>query len=161
MITTLVSLTAIATFVVAYVLISVFKHKTESEKTYLRLVDVKQATTDPAPWAVNWPSEYDQYLRTSEASKTNFGGGDAQPNQKSQVFPFLTPMFQGYAFSLDYRDRRGHSFMLFDQKNRPEAERAAQAKLAQNADYAKMDAEAKAKKLTETTQAKLNELWAK
>lgn len=116
-ISTLVSLTALATFVVAYVLISVFKHKTESEKTYLRLVDVKQATTDPAHWGVNWPSEYDQYLRTSEASKTNFGGGDAQPNQKSQVFPFLTSMFQGYAFSLDYRDRRGHSFMLFDQEH--------------------------------------------
>lgn len=108
--------TAAGTFVTAAVLISVFKHKKEAEKTYLRFVDVKQATTNPEHWGVNWPAEYDQYKRTSEASKTNFGGGDAHPSQKSNVFPFLSRMFQGYAFSIDYRDRRGHAFMLFDQE---------------------------------------------
>ena len=45
--------TAVATFVVASVLVSVFRHKSEGQRTYLRFVEVKQATTDPAPWGVN------------------------------------------------------------------------------------------------------------
>ncbi len=109
--------TAVATFVVASVLVSVFRHKSEGQRTYLRFVEVKQATTDPAPWGVNWPAEYDQYKKTVEAGKTNFGGGDAHPAQKSVDFPFLPRMFGGYAFGLDYRDRRGHAYMLFDQEH--------------------------------------------
>src|SRR5262249_55966126 len=38
------------------------------------------------------------------------------PAQKAEAFPFLTRMFAGYAFSLDYRDRRGHAYMLLDQE---------------------------------------------
>ncbi len=108
--------TAIVTFVVTYLLISIFRHKTEAQNPYLRFVEVKQATTNPDPWGLNWAREYDQYKRTVEVSKTNFGGGDASPAQKSEIFPFLPRMFAGYAFSLDYRDRRGHSFMLLDQE---------------------------------------------
>ncbi|HLD98712.1 MAG TPA: ammonia-forming cytochrome c nitrite reductase subunit c552, partial [Bdellovibrionota bacterium] len=99
--------TAIVTFIVTYLLISIFRHKTEAQNPYLRFVEVKQATTNPDFWGLNWAREYDQYKRTVEVSKTNFGGGDASPAQKSEVFPFLPRMFAGYAFSLDYRDRRG------------------------------------------------------
>ncbi len=55
-------------------------------------------------------------MKTVEPSRTNFGGGDASPAQKAEQFPWLTRIFAGYAFSLDYRDRRGHAYMLLDQE---------------------------------------------
>jgi nitrite reductase (cytochrome c-552) len=112
-----IAITAVATFVITYLLISIFRHKTEAANPYLRFVEVKQATTDPSFWGLNWPRELDQYRRTVEASRTNFGGGDAHPAQKAQTLPFLTRMFSGYAFAIDYRDRRGHAYMLSDQEN--------------------------------------------
>lgn len=107
---------AAGTFIVAAVLVSVFKHKAESQKNYLRMVEVNSATTDPTAWGMNWPAEYDGYRRTVQTSKTNFGGGDAHPAQKSELFPFLSRFFGGYPFSIDYHDRRGHSYMLLDQE---------------------------------------------
>jgi nitrite reductase (cytochrome c-552) len=38
------------------------------------------------------------------------------PREKAETFPWLTRMFAGYAFALDYRDRRGHAYMLLDQE---------------------------------------------
>ena len=110
-------LTAVATGLVALLLVTIVRHKQEEKNPYLRLVKVTDQTTDPAPWGVNWPREFDQYSRTITSSKTTFGGGDSSPNEKSVVYPFLTRMFAGYAFSLDYRDRRGHAFMLSDQES--------------------------------------------
>jgi len=45
------------------------------------------------------------------------GASDAGPaEQKLDRDPWLKRIFAGYAFSLDYRDRRGHAFALFDQE---------------------------------------------
>ena len=38
------------------------------------------------------------------------------PEQKIERDPWLKRMFLGYAFSIDYRDRRGHAYMLEDQE---------------------------------------------
>ena len=38
------------------------------------------------------------------------------PPQKAARDPWLTRIFAGYLFAVDYRDRRGHAFMLFDQE---------------------------------------------
>jgi nitrite reductase (cytochrome c-552) len=38
------------------------------------------------------------------------------PEEKIERDPWLRRMFSGYAFAIDYRDRRGHAFMLFDQE---------------------------------------------
>ena len=80
-------------------------------------MDVTEETTDPRPWGKNWPREFERYQRTVEPSRTNFGGGDAPaPKEKAETLPWLTRMFAGYAFALDYRDRRGHAYMLLDQE---------------------------------------------
>lgn len=97
-------------------LVTIFQHKQEARNIWVRKVDVIESTTDPKPWGINWADEYNGYLRTSEVSHTNFGGGDATPAEKADRFPWLTRMFAGYAFSLDYRDRRGHAYMLLDQE---------------------------------------------
>ena len=40
------------------------------------------------------------------------------PAEKIDSDPWLKRMFKGYAFSIDYRDRRGHAYMLEDQERR-------------------------------------------
>jgi nitrite reductase (cytochrome c-552) len=97
-------------------LTSIFAHKQEAKNPYVRLVDVTEETTDPAPWGMNWPREYDGYRRTAEVSRTHFGGSEALPAEKIERDPWLKRMFAGYAFAIDYRDRRGHAYMLSDQE---------------------------------------------
>lgn len=111
---------AITTAVLAALLINIWQRKQEAKNPYLRFVNVTEETTDPAEWGKNWPRQYDGYLRTAIPSRTRYGGGSASeelPPEKANANPWLTRMFAGYAFALDYRDRRGHAFMLADQEN--------------------------------------------
>jgi len=107
---------AVAVFVVAGLLTSIFERKQEAKNPYVRLVEVNEGTTDPAAWGINWAREYKDYLRTAETTKTRFGGSESLPEEKAAAFPWLTRMFAGYAFAIDYRDRRGHAHMLQDQE---------------------------------------------
>ena len=114
-----VIVTAAITAGIAWLLTTIFAHKQDARNPYVRFVDVTEETTDPAPWGKNWPREYDTYLKTASVTKTKFGGhggSDALPKQKAEDHPWLTRAFAGYAFSLDYRDRRGHAYMLSDQE---------------------------------------------
>ena len=115
----LVVVVAIATAAVTALLVNIFERKTEAQQTYVRLAEVTEDTTDPAEWGINFPRQYDSYLRTAEATRTRFGGhggSEALPEQKIERDPWLQRMFRGYAFSIDYRDRRGHAYMLVDQE---------------------------------------------
>jgi nitrite reductase (cytochrome c-552) len=106
----------------AALLVNIAERKQEAKNNYVRLVDVTEDDVDPAKWATNWPREYDGYKRTSEPTHTKYGGGGGGaemvlPPQKAKRDPWLTRLFAGYLFGVDYRDRRGHAFMLFDQEN--------------------------------------------
>lgn len=108
-----------ATFLVAMLLVNIFERKVESARTSVRLVEVTEDDTDPAKWGVNWPKEYDSYKRTVQATQTKYGGhggSEGLPAEKIDRDPWLKRMFLGYAFSIDYRDRRGHAHMLEDQE---------------------------------------------
>lgn len=112
--------TAAATLVVTSLLVNIFQRKQEAKNPYLRFVDVTEDTTDPAEWGKNWPRQLDGYQRTVKPTRTKYGGGapsEGSPApEKAEKDPWLTRMFAGYAFSIDYRDRRGHGFMLVDQE---------------------------------------------
>ncbi len=106
---------AVMVFLITGLLTSIFQRKQEAKNPYVRLVEVNEETTDPAAWGVNWAREYDDYKRTTESTKTRFGGSETLPAEKAAANPWLTRMFAGYAFAIDYRDRRGHAYMLQDQ----------------------------------------------
>ncbi len=96
-------------------LVNIFERKSEGRNRYVQLAEVTEDDTDPAKWAVNWPRQYDSYQKTAVATRTRFGGhggSEALPEQKIERDPWLQRMFLGYAFSIDYRDRRGHAYML-------------------------------------------------
>ncbi|MEE9367414.1 MAG: ammonia-forming cytochrome c nitrite reductase subunit c552 [Pontiella sp.] len=115
----LIIVVALATVAVTALLTNIFERKIEAKSPYIRIVEVTEDTTDPAEWGKNWPKQYDSYKRTALPSKTRFGGhggSEALPDQKIERDPWLKRMFLGYAFSIDYRDRRGHAYMLSDQE---------------------------------------------
>jgi nitrite reductase (cytochrome c-552) len=112
-------LIAVATFLVVALLMNISERKNEARNPYVRLVEVGEDDTDPAKWGVNWPKEYNSYQLTAQTTRTRFGGhggSEALPQEKIDRDPWLKRMFLGYAFSIDYRDRRGHAYMLTDQE---------------------------------------------
>jgi nitrite reductase (cytochrome c-552) len=111
---------AAITAAVTALLMNISDRKAEATRPYVRVVEVTEDTTDPAEWGKNWPKQYESYLLTAQATRTRFGGhggSEALPEEKIERDPWLKRMFLGYAFSIDYRDRRGHAYMLEDQEN--------------------------------------------
>ena len=110
----------LATAGVTALLLNISERKAEERNPYVRLVEVDEDTTDPEVWGANWPKQYDTYKLTSLATRTRFGGhggSEALPEEKIERDPWLQRMFRGYAFAIDYRDRRGHAYMLWDQEH--------------------------------------------
>ena len=109
----------VAAFLVVALLMNISERKSEARNPYVRLVDVTEDDTDPAKWGINWPKEYTSYKLTDQTTRTRYGGhggSEALPAEKIDRDPWLKRMFLGYAFSIDYRDRRGHAYMLTDQE---------------------------------------------
>lgn len=108
--------TAALTIGIVALLTSVFERKQEARDHYLRLVDLTEDTIDPALWGKNFPRQYDSYRRTAENTNPHLrAGSEALPPSKLDADPRLRRIFAGYPFSLEYRERRGHAFMLEDQ----------------------------------------------
>ncbi|MFG0290367.1 MAG: ammonia-forming cytochrome c nitrite reductase subunit c552, partial [Rhodopirellula sp. JB044] len=112
----LTGLVALATVGVVAVLVNIFERKQEARKPFIRLVEVNEVSTDPEPWGVNFPLQYEAYLRTADTERTEYGGNHALPPSKLEKDPWLKRLFAGYAFSIDYREARGHAYMLGDQQ---------------------------------------------
>jgi nitrite reductase (cytochrome c-552) len=110
-------------------LISIFEHKQEARNAFFRVVEITDETDDPALWGRNFPLQYDAYQRTVDQTRTRYGGSEALPHAPTQADPRsvvsqskidedarLKTMWAGYAFSVDFREERGHAYMLDDQR---------------------------------------------
>ncbi|MDM7917198.1 MAG: ammonia-forming cytochrome c nitrite reductase subunit c552 [Candidatus Eisenbacteria bacterium] len=109
-------------------LISIFEHKQEARNPFYRVVELNDDVSDPAVWGKNFPLQYDLYKRTVDQVRTRFGGSEAVPRTPDDVDPRsvvsqsrleedprLRTMWAGYAFAADFREERGHAYMLDDQ----------------------------------------------
>ena len=121
--------TAAATVGVGALLLNIFERKQEARQSYFRAVELTDETEDPAVWGRNFPQQYDDYRRTVDMTRTRYGGSEAIPHSPSQADPRLAisqskleedqrlvKMWSGYAFSVDFREERGHAYMLDDQR---------------------------------------------
>jgi len=110
------------------VLMSIFEHKQEARNPFFRVVELTDQTEDPAIWGKNFPMQYDGYRRTVDQVRTKYGGSEALPHTPTQADPRsvvaqsrleedprLKIMWAGYAFAKDFREERGHAYMLDDQ----------------------------------------------
>jgi nitrite reductase (cytochrome c-552) len=118
----------LACFAVAMLLTNIFERKQEALSTFVRVVEIDDDTPDPALWGKNFPQHYDDYLKTADMEQTLHGGSEAIPNvpsdedprnvvskSKLEAIPQLKRMWAGYAFARDFREERGHAYMLTDQ----------------------------------------------
>ncbi len=115
----IIAIVAAATAGVTALLMNISERKAEQRSSYVRVVEVGEDDTDPEKWGKNWPAQYDSYKKTALKTVTRFGGhagSEALPEEKIERHPWMKRMFLGYAFSIDYRDRRGHAYMLTDQE---------------------------------------------
>ncbi len=111
-------LVAAATVAVLWIRDQIAERKEEEKQVVFKIVDLTEQTVDPAEWGKNFPRQYDSYRRASELTGTRYGGGgsDTMAVDKLAVDPRLKTIFAGYAFAVDYRARRGHAYMLSDQR---------------------------------------------
>jgi nitrite reductase (cytochrome c-552) len=92
---------------------NILQRKNEARQRVFKIVDLTEATIDPAEWGKNYPRQYDGYRRTVDTARTRHGGSEAF--QKLEADPRWRVLFDGYPFGVDYREERGHAYMLLDQ----------------------------------------------
>jgi len=105
---------AAATVGVVLLLENVSQRKEEAKQHVFRVVEITEDTIDPVVWGKNFPRQYDGYRRTVDKERTNHGGSEAF--EKLDEDPRWREIFKGYAFGVDYREDRGHAYMLSDQE---------------------------------------------
>lgn len=121
--------TAIVTLAVAALLVNIFERKQEARATSFRVVELTDDIDDPAVWGKDFPLQYDDYRKTVDQTRTRYGGSEALSHSpthadpravvsqsKLEEDPRLKTMWAGYAFATDFREERGHAYMLVDQR---------------------------------------------
>jgi nitrite reductase (cytochrome c-552) len=109
-------------------LVNIFQRKQEARNPFFRVVELTDDTVDPSVWGKNFPLQYDGYLKTTDQVRTRYGGSEAEPRTPTEADPRsivaqsrleedprLKTMWAGYAFAKDFREERGHAYMLDDQ----------------------------------------------
>jgi nitrite reductase (cytochrome c-552) len=118
----------VATGAITALLVNIMERKQEGKNPFFRVVEIDDETQDPATGGKNFPLQYDAYLKTVDQQRTRYGGSEAMPRTPSEADPRgivaqsrleedprLQTMWAGYAFSVDFRKKRGHAHMLEDQ----------------------------------------------
>lgn len=122
--TGLIVLIAVLIVLVLMLLENVRTRQAEALQTHFVRTPLTEASVDPVLWAPNFPHQYDSYLRTVDVVRTRHGGSEAF--QRLDEFPIYKELFAGYAFSIDYREERGHAYMLSDQRETERVHKVAQ-----------------------------------
>lgn len=123
------AVTALATIAITALLVNIFERKQEARNPFYRVVEINDDTDDPALWGRNFPMQYDAYRRTVDQQRTRYGGSEALRHaptdldprsvlaqSKLEGDPRLVIMWAGYPFATDFREERGHAYMLEDQR---------------------------------------------
>jgi len=129
-VTITIVVTAAISIGVSALLVNIFERKQEGKNMFVRVVEVTDETDDPATWGRNFPLQYDAYRRTVDMERTRYGGSEAMPHVPAQADPRsvvsqskldedprLRTIWAGYAFATDFREERGHAYMLVDQRD--------------------------------------------
>ena len=122
------ALAAMAAAALTALLVNIFTRQQEARNPFYRVVELTDDAIDPALWGKNFPLQYDGYRRTVDQVRTRYGGSEAVPRTPTQVDPRsvvaqsrleedprLKTIWAGYAFATDFREERGHAYMLEDQ----------------------------------------------
>lgn len=82
---------------------------------------IPDGTIDPAKWGEVYPEQYRLWQQTAEPTpagksryKKGWDVGEELPD-KLDEYPFLALLYNGWAFGSEYREPRGHHYMVQDQ----------------------------------------------
>jgi nitrite reductase (cytochrome c-552) len=122
------ALATIGAIAAAALLTNIFERRQEARNPFYRVVELTDSTDDASDWGKNFPIHYDSYLRTVDQIRTRHGGSEALPQtptdadprsvvaqSRLEEDPRLREFWAGYAFAEDFREERGHAYMLEDQ----------------------------------------------
>lgn len=111
----------------AALLVNILERKQEARNPFYLVVTLTDDTEDAATWGKNFPLQYEGYTRTVDQVRTRFGGSEALPRTPTEADPRslvsqsrleedprLKLMWAGYPFAVDFREKRGHAYMLED-----------------------------------------------
>ncbi len=115
---------AVVTAGIAALLVNIMQRKSEGTTQPYRVVELTEDTDDPAVWGQNFPLQYETYKKTTEMAPQDQVPRQATADDprtvtahsKIEADPRLVTIWQGYAFAVDYREPRGHEYMLVDQQ---------------------------------------------
>lgn len=113
---------ALLTALVVALLTNIFEKKQEAMQPNFQVVQLTEKSFDPAEWGKNYPAQYEGWSKTTEMQEKDKApvpaGDPRQFMAKSKLAedPRLVTMWQGYAFSVEYNEPRGHAYMLQDQR---------------------------------------------
>ncbi len=104
------------TIVVTTVLVDIAGKKREALSWPLKVVEISKNEIDPAVWGNNFPFEYDTFVKTEiDYGATTYGG--SKQFDRLERYPALKRLYAGNAFSVDYKEERGHHYAAIDQAN--------------------------------------------
>jgi nitrite reductase (cytochrome c-552) len=119
---------ALVAAAISALLVNIVERKQEARNPFFRVIELTDETEDPVVWGKNFPLQYDGYRRTVDQVRTRYGGSEAVPRTPTNADPRsivaqsrldedprLKTMWAGYAFATDFREERGHAYMLDDQ----------------------------------------------
>lgn len=119
---------AVVTLALVALLTNIFEKQQEARNPFYRVAELSDTTVDPQIWGQNFPLQYDDYKKTVDQTRTRYGGSEAMPRDPTSTDPRavvsqsrleedprLKEFWAGYAFARDFREERGHAFMLEDQ----------------------------------------------
>jgi nitrite reductase (cytochrome c-552) len=107
-------LAALGTFGLLALLSNIGLRQAEAQEVAFRVVEITEDTHDASVWGQNFPLQYDTFIRTVDIERTRFGG--SENIQKLDKYPHLRVLWDGFPFAVDFREERGHHFMLYDQR---------------------------------------------
>ena len=106
---------------------NIFERKQEARYPFFRVVELSDQTEDPAVWGKNFPLQttatvapWTRCGRATAAASVPRTPSQADPRSvvaqsRLEEDPRLKTMWAGYAFAVDFREERGHAYMLDDQ----------------------------------------------
>ena len=94
---------------------------TQKKVEPMTAAEIPDGAIDPAEWGKVYPLQYQQWKKTSEptpAGKSKYKKGfdvGEERRDKLDEYPFLALLYNGWGFGCEYREPRGHYYMVQDQ----------------------------------------------
>lgn len=105
--------TIVIVFMLGLLASSIVERRAEAVFAYTPQVEHEQWEPRLEVWGMNFPRQYETYLKTADTTfKSKYYG--ARKIDMLAEYPELVVLWAGYAFSMDYRQGRGHMWAVED-----------------------------------------------